>query len=45
MLRALTDETAPLPAGADTAAEGLSGYTILIKGSNGTRLYQLPDLL
>ena len=27
------------------AAEGLSGYTILIKGSNGTRLYQLPDLL
>ncbi len=27
------------------AAEGLSGYTILIKGSNGTRLYQLPEML
>lgn len=27
------------------AASPLVGYTILIKGSNGTRLYQLPELL
>jgi UDP-N-acetylmuramoyl-tripeptide--D-alanyl-D-alanine ligase len=27
------------------AAEQPSGNTILIKGSNGTRLYQLPELL
>ena len=27
------------------AESGLSGRLILIKGSNGTRLYQLPDLL
>lgn len=29
----------------DMHLHALSGYTILIKGSNGTKLYQLPDLL
>lgn len=29
----------------ELAQHPLHGYTVLIKGSNGTRLYQLPDLL
>ncbi len=30
---------------AQLQAQGLDGYTILIKGSNGTKLFQLPEVL